>query len=58
MPHSHPIICARRNKKVMAAVVAVAVVAMWGVSLTPLGDIIGSKLDAIYVFVFKVSRTP
>lgn len=42
----------------MLAVVAVAAVAMWGVSLTPLGDLIGIKLNAVYTYVFKVSLNP
>lgn len=52
----NPRIC--RNKKVMLAVVAVAAVAMWAVSITPLGGIIDGNLNAAYTFVFKVVLNP
>ena len=58
-PHSTCIVIAlwvvARNKKVLAAVVLVAAVAMWGISLTPLSSVVESQLNAVYTYIFKVT---
>lgn len=39
----------------LAVVVLVAAVAMWGISLTPLSSVIESQLNAVYTYIFKVT---
>lgn len=45
-----------QNKKVLAAVVLVAAVAMWGISLTPLSSVVESQLNAVYTYIFKLQQ--